>query len=117
MLTNTGQSPLHWKTTISGSGASLLQVTPGSGTLAPGTSVQLTIAPDVANAQLGTFPATITVVSTGDPNMQSQAIPVTITINSAEETSTPGAGTSTPGNATSTPGGSPATTVTVTSGV
>ncbi len=80
-LTNTGNAPLHWAATESGSGSSVAPVTPTSGTLAPSASTTLTVTPNVVNSAAGTLSSTITLAdSDTGTTVASQKIAVTITI-------------------------------------
>ncbi len=80
MLTNTGDAVLQWNAVVSGS--NVFSVTPGSGSLAAGESVQLIVSASAAGADLGTLAATITI--SGGGSVPSRKIAVDITITSAQ---------------------------------
>lgn len=58
---DTGTAPLHWILSEDSNAANLLFVSPLQGTVAPGSSATITVAPNFIQANAGNFVATITV--------------------------------------------------------
>jgi hypothetical protein len=80
-LTNPGNAPLNWAITDNANPSTLLSISPVSGTVAPGSSVSITVAPNVSTATAGVINAMLTVHDT-DPGtlLRSQQVAVKITI-------------------------------------
>jgi hypothetical protein len=80
-LSNTGNAPLNWKASEDGNGATFAPVTPSSGQVQSGKSVELRVSPHVAGYGATALVTTITVADT-DPGVTvpSQNLSVTITI-------------------------------------
>lgn len=81
-LTNSGNAPLNWAITGDAKANTLLSLSSKSGSVAPGSSVQITVSPNVATATAGVINAVLTVQDT-DPGTQlkSQQVAVKITIS------------------------------------
>jgi hypothetical protein len=80
-LSNPGNAPLNWGLTENASPSTLLSLSPKSGTVAPGSTVSISVAPNVSASKAGVISATITIQDT-DPGttVQSQQVAVKITI-------------------------------------
>jgi hypothetical protein len=80
-VANTGNATLNWIVSEDGNGATFAPVTPTSGQVLPGSSVSLTVSPNVPGYSPGTLTTVITVAdSDSGTKVPSQKIAVTITI-------------------------------------
>ena len=78
-LANPGNAPLNWAITGDANANTLLSISPKNGTAAPGSSVPITVTPNVLKSTAGVINATITIHS-GTP-VKSQQVAVKITIS------------------------------------
>ncbi|HWZ19565.1 MAG TPA: hypothetical protein VNW73_12280 [Ktedonobacteraceae bacterium] len=81
-LSNPSTAPLHWAITDNANPSTLLSISPMSGTVAPGSSVQITVKPNVGSSKAGVINAILTIQDT-DPGtaVKSQQVAVKITIS------------------------------------
>jgi hypothetical protein len=81
-LSNPGNAPLNWAITGDANPSTLLSIFPKSGTLTPGSSVPITVKPNVDSSNAGVFNPTLTIQDT-DPGtvVKSQQVAVKITIS------------------------------------
>ena len=81
-LSNPGNAPLNWAITGDANANTLLSISPKNGIVAPGSSVPITVAPNVQNSTAGVINAPLTIQDT-DPGTQvkSQQVAVKITIS------------------------------------
>jgi BACON domain-containing protein len=81
-LANPGNAPLNWAISGDANATTLLSITPKSGTVAPGSSVQITILPIVSKSTAGVINAILTIHDTDPGNqLKSQQVTVKITIS------------------------------------
>ncbi len=81
-LTNPGNAPLKWAITGDANANTLLSISPKSGTVPPGSSVPITVTPNVLNSTAGVINATITIQDTDKgTTVKSQYVAVKITIS------------------------------------
>ncbi len=81
-LANPGNAPLDWAIVGDANATAYLSVSPKSGTVAPGSSVAITVTPNILTAPAGTLNAVLTIKDT-DPGtvVKSQQVAVKITIS------------------------------------
>ncbi|WP_137686174.1 BACON domain-containing protein [Thermosporothrix hazakensis] len=79
-LTNSGASPLHWQSTLEGTGAYLFSIDTAEGSLPAGKSVTITVSSHVSPAKPGTYTATLVLQNTEDPAMK-QTVTLTMIVN------------------------------------
>ena len=81
-LSNPGNAPLNWAITGDANANTLLSISPKSGTLASGSSIPITVTPNVGSSKAGVINATLTIQDT-DPGtvVKSQQVAVKITIS------------------------------------
>jgi len=81
-LSNPGNAPLHWAITGDKNATTLLSISPKSGTVASGSSVPISVTPNVHTATAGVINATLIIQDT-DPGtvLKSQQVAVKITIS------------------------------------
>jgi hypothetical protein len=81
-LANPGNAPLNWAITGDANANALLSLSSRSGTVAPGSSVPITVTANVATSKAGVFNATLVIQDT-DPGttVKSQQVAVKITIS------------------------------------
>ena len=77
-LANPGNAPLNWAITGDANANTLLSISPKSGIVAPGSSVPITVTPNVLNSTAGVINATLTIQGT---SVKSQQVAVKITIS------------------------------------
>jgi Viral BACON domain len=79
-LSNPGNAPLNWA--IIGYSNTLLSISPGSGTLTPGSSIPISVTPNVSSAKAGVFNTTLTIQDTNPATaLKGQQVAVKITIS------------------------------------
>ena len=81
-LSNPGNAPLNWAITGDANANSLLSISPKSGNLPSGSSIPITVTPNVGSSKAGVINATLTIQDT-DPGtvVKSQQVAVKITIS------------------------------------
>ena len=81
-LANPGNAPLNWAITENANPSTLLSISPKNGTIAPGSSVPITVTANVQKSTAGVFNATLVIQDT-DPGttVKSQQVAVKITIS------------------------------------
>jgi len=81
-VANPGNAPLNWAITGDANATTLLSIAPKSGTVAPRSSVPITVSPNVSTSNAGVINAILTIHDT-DPGTQlkSQQVAVKITIS------------------------------------
>ncbi|HXZ05428.1 MAG TPA: hypothetical protein VEH81_11380, partial [Ktedonobacteraceae bacterium] len=77
-LANPGNAALNWAITVNANATTLLAISPKNGTVATGSSVPITVTPNVAKLTAGVFTATIIVQGA---QVKSQQVAVKITIS------------------------------------
>src|SRR6266571_374014 len=77
-LSNPGNAPLIWAITGDANANTLLSIYPKSGTVAPGSSVPITVTPNVLKSTAGVINATLAIQGT---SVKSQQVAVKITIS------------------------------------
>ena len=77
-LANPGNAPLNWAITGDANANTLLSISPKSGIVAPGSSVPITVTPNVLNSTAGVINATLAIQGT---SVKSQQVAVKITIS------------------------------------
>ena len=77
-LANPGNAPLNWTITGDTNANTLLSISPKNGIIAPGSSVPITVTPNVLKSTAGVINATITIQGT---SVKSQQVAVKITIS------------------------------------
>jgi len=77
-LSNPGNAPLNWAITGDANANTLLSISPKSGIVAPGSSVPITVTPNVLNSTAGVINATLAIQGT---SVKSQQVAVKITIS------------------------------------
>ncbi len=81
-LSNPGNAPLNWAITDTANPSSLLSISPVNGTVAPGSSISITVTPNVSTATAGVINAIMTVHDTDvGTRLQSQQVALKITIS------------------------------------
>ena len=81
-LANPGNAPLNWAITGDANATTLLSVSPMNGIVAPGSSVPITVTPNVLKSTAGVINATITIQDTDKgTTVKSQKVVVKITIS------------------------------------
>src|SRR6266568_709780 len=77
-LSNPGNAPLNWAITGDANATTLLSLSPKNGTVAPGSSVPITVTPNVLKSTAGVINATFAIQGT---SVKSQQVAVKITIS------------------------------------
>ena len=77
-LSNPGNAPLNWAITGDANANTLLSISPKNGTVAPGSSVPITVTPNVLKSTAGVINATFAIQGT---SVKSQQVLVKITIS------------------------------------
>jgi hypothetical protein len=81
-LSNPRNAPLNWAITDNANPSSLLSISPTSGTVAPGSSITITVAPNVSTAAAGAVNTILTVRDTDQgTQLKNQQVAVKITIS------------------------------------
>ncbi len=81
-LSNPGNAPLNWTITGDANANTLLSISPKSGTLTPGSSVPITVTPNVGSSKAGVINATLTIQdSDSGTAVKSQQVAVKIIIS------------------------------------
>jgi Viral BACON domain len=81
-LANPGNAPLNWTITGDANATTLLSISPKSGTVAPGSSVPITVTPNVLTSTAGVINAILTIQDTDQVTpLKSQQVAVKITIS------------------------------------
>ncbi|MDQ2715338.1 MAG: hypothetical protein M3Z08_10570, partial [Chloroflexota bacterium] len=81
-VTNTGSATLNWSISEDSNGTSYAPALPSAGSLPPGQSASIFVAPSVVQADPNTTITAVVTVSDSDPasTAQSQQVTVTITV-------------------------------------
>jgi hypothetical protein len=81
-LSNPGNASLNWEITGNANPSTLLSISPRSGTVAPGSSIPITVTPNVSASTAGVMNATLTIQDTdAGTTVKSQQVTVKITIS------------------------------------
>ncbi len=85
-LTNPGNAPLNWAITGDAKANAFLSLAPKSGTLAPGSSIPITVTPNIGISNAGVINATLTIQDTDSRStVKSQLVAVKITISNSNQ--------------------------------